>query len=67
MDEAIRLLGSFAKYVQEEEPDVAPTLLRLAMSWAAKNGVPLSELAKAMQQQSDAENREAFDEQSEQV
>jgi hypothetical protein len=57
MDEAIRLLGSFARYVQQAEPELAPKLLTLAMTWATKNNVPLSELAQAMAQQEGEEKR----------
>lgn len=51
MDEAIRLLGSFAKYVQQEEPELSPKFLRLAMAWAARNQLPLHKLAQAMAEQ----------------
>jgi len=57
MDEAIRLLGSFARYVDSQEPELSPRLMRLAMAWAAQQNLPLGELAKAMAAQAAEQDR----------
>jgi len=48
-EDAMRLLGSFAKFVRDHEPELAPKFAALAMRWSVQEGVPLHLLARAME------------------
>lgn len=48
MDEALKLLGSFARFVQKEAPDAAPKLGQLAVEWAQAKGIPQDKLLEAI-------------------
>jgi hypothetical protein len=49
-DEALKLLGSFARFVQKESPQAAETLGPLAMEWARAKGIPQDKLLEAIMQ-----------------
>jgi hypothetical protein len=50
MDEALKMLGSFAKYVQREAPHLSAELAQLAVRWASEKGIPLDKLMSSMQE-----------------
>lgn len=49
-DEALKLLGSFARFVQKESPQAAETLGPLAMEWARAKGISQDKLLEAIMQ-----------------
>jgi len=50
---ALKLLASFAHYVQQEDPGLALKLGELAIEWAKNNQIPIDELLNAMAQADD--------------
>jgi hypothetical protein len=48
MDEALRMLGSFARFVEDRAPMLATELRPLAMQWATRENIPLAKLMAAL-------------------
>jgi hypothetical protein len=48
--EALKLIGSFARFVQKEAPDEAPKLGQLAVEWAKAKRIPQDQLLEAIMQ-----------------
>ena len=50
MDEALKLLVSFAKFVREEYPDLAQRLMVPVLKWATREKIPLDKLSELLKE-----------------
>jgi hypothetical protein len=48
MEEALKLLGSFARFVQRKSPHLAPVLGPLVIEWARETGISQDKLLEAI-------------------
>jgi hypothetical protein len=49
-EEALKLIGSFARFVQKKNPEAAQTLGPLAVEWAKAKGISQDKLLDAIMQ-----------------
>jgi len=53
-EDSLRLLGSFARFVQEKSPELASQLKGLAMQWAVREDIPMQMLVDALKPPGDS-------------
>lgn len=60
--EALKILGSFARFVMAEAPALAPQLGALALRWGKLRGIPESKLMEALKLDTQEKAKEVDDE-----
>jgi hypothetical protein len=57
MEEALRLLGSFARFVEERAPVLSTELRPLVLQWAMRENIPMEKLMAALRAETQPEAR----------